>query len=85
LNLDDDILDPSKPLYENSEVTAVRLRDGDVLQFERGTYRELKNANTDQEIFVGQLSLHPSHKGKNYVAGPSNLIELVYFRPDVTE
>lgn len=76
----DDYLDPAKPLYNNEEVYAVKLSDGDVLKFERGTFKELTNTETGADVFVGQLVGHPSLGTKrNFVCGSSSQIKLVYF------
>lgn len=76
----DDFLDPAKPLYLPEDVYAVRLKNGEVLKFEKGTFKELTNRDTGAEVFVAQLTVHPSMgKRKNFVCGSSSQIELVYF------
>ena len=78
--MSDDILDPAAPLYEYNRVVAVRLKNGMELEFEEGTFRELRSRDSDAEVFVGELLFHDlDNNGDINVCGPSNLIELVYF------
>lgn len=80
-----DILDPAKPLYNNEDVVAIRLK---INQFstviEKGTYRELRNTETGGEVFVAKLDEESDldTEAENvWVCGPSSIIELVFFSP----
>lgn len=80
-------LDPAKPLYNNEDVVAIRLK---INQFstviEKGTYRELRNAETGGEVFVAKLDEEdvPETDEENvWVCGPSSLIDLVFFSPTI--
>jgi hypothetical protein len=76
----DDFLDPAKPLYDYDRVIAVRLKNGMELEFDEGTFRELRSRESDTEVFVGELLFgYGNSSGTIKVCGPSSLIELVYF------